>query len=191
MSPYECYVDYLALKRHFTTESYDYFKYNGKVSAKQDSFQKRKDKFFFEKISRHRDPHEFIISNLIKNPRAWVRDIAYSDVAESNYQDWIKKKQSLSYIISNELSHLHDDFDSNFKVLDGQIPHIIALYLGNKISLETVLICVDILGCLPYWNKVLKDNIIWTDMGMLIRKALPFIKYDKSKIKKIFIDKFS
>lgn len=191
MSPYECYIDYLALKRHFTTESYDYFKYNGKVSAKRDSFEKRKDKFFFEKLSKHKEPHEFIVSNLIKNPKAWVRDIIYSDVAESNYQDWIKKKQSLSYIISNELSNFNDDFDSNFKVLDGQVPHIISLYLGSKISLETLLVITDAIGCFSYWNKALKDNIIWTDMGMLIRKALPFIKYDKSKIKKIFLDKFS
>ncbi len=191
MSPYECYIDYLALKRHFTTESYDYFKYNGKVSAKRDSFEKRKDKFFFEKLSKHKEPHEFIVSNLIKNPKAWVRDIVYSDVAESNYQDWIKKKQSLSYIISNELSNFNDDFDSNFKVLDGQVPHIISLYLGGKISLETLLVITDTIGCFSYWNKALKDNIIWSDISMLIRKALPFIHYDKSKIKRIFLDKFS
>lgn len=191
MTPYECYVDYLALKRHFTSESYDYFKYNGKVSAKKDSFDKRKDKFFFEKISKHKDPHEFIVSNLIKNPKAWVKDIAYSDTAESNYQDWIKKKQSLSYIISNELSQLHDDFDSNFKVNDGQVPYIISLYLGGKLSLETLLVITDTIGCLPYWNNRLKDNIIWSDIGMLLKKALPFIKYDKSKIKKLFLDKFS
>ena len=73
MTPYECYVDYLALKRHFTTESYDYFKYKGKVSAKKDAFDKRKDKFFFEKLSRNRDPHGIILANLLKSNDIWVK----------------------------------------------------------------------------------------------------------------------
>lgn len=191
MTPYECYVDYLALKRHFTSESYDYFKYNGKVSAKRDSFDKRKDKFFFEKISKHKDPHEFIVSNLIKNPSAWVRDLAYSEVAETNYQEWIRKRQSLTYVVSNDLSNLKEDFDSNFKINDGQLPPIIDMYLGGKISLETLLICADIVGCLPYWDNKLSDNIIWSETGMMIKKSMPFMKYDKTKIKKIFLDKFS
>ena len=191
MTPYECYVDYLALKRHFTSESYDYFKYNGKVSAKRDSFDKRKDKFFFEKISKHKDPHEFIVSNLVKNPRAWVRDLAYSEVAESNYQDWVRKRQSLTYVVSNDLSNLKEDFDSNFKINDGQLPPIIDMYLGGKISLETLLICADIVGCLSYWDNKLRDNVIWSETGMIIKKSMPFIKYDKTKIKKIFLDKFS
>ena len=191
MTPYECYVDYLALKRHFTSENYDYFKYNGKVSAKRDSFDKRKDKFFFEKISKHKDPHEFIVSNLVKNPRAWARDLAYSETAESNYQEWVRKRQSLTYVVSNDLSNLKEDFDSNFKISDGQLPPIINTYLGGKISLETLLICTDILGCLPYWDSKLRDNVIWSETRMIIKKSMPFIKYDKTKIKKIFLDKFS
>ena len=30
MTPYEVYIDYIALKKHFTTERYDYHKYYGK-----------------------------------------------------------------------------------------------------------------------------------------------------------------
>jgi hypothetical protein len=33
MTPFEVYKKYLALKNHFTKDSYDYFKYGGKVSA--------------------------------------------------------------------------------------------------------------------------------------------------------------
>ena len=45
---FEVYICYLAMKRHFTS-SYDYFKYNGKVNARVDAFENRKDKFFFFK----------------------------------------------------------------------------------------------------------------------------------------------
>lgn len=190
MTPYECYIDYLALKRHFTTDSYDYFKYNGKVNAKKESFEKRKDKFFFEKLSRHRDPHGLILANLLQSNETWIKDLV-GDKAQENYNEWVKKNQSLTYIVSNELSNLKKDFDSNFRVVDGQLPPIIDIYLGNKISLETLLICVDILGCLPYWNNKLKDNIVWIQISMIIKKSIPFMKYDKTKIKKVVIDFFA
>ena len=48
---FNAYKLYLAVKNHFTT-NYDFFKYNGKVNAKEDSFLKRRDKFFFAKLQR-------------------------------------------------------------------------------------------------------------------------------------------
>ena len=42
---YDAYCLYLAINNHFHSDSYDFFKYNGKVSAKLESFMKRKDKY--------------------------------------------------------------------------------------------------------------------------------------------------
>ena len=49
---YNAYKTYVALKNHFTSDSYDYFKYKGKARVKEETFLKRKDKFFFEKIEK-------------------------------------------------------------------------------------------------------------------------------------------
>ena len=49
---YDAYCLYLAINNHFHSESYDFFKYNGKVSAKLESFMKRKDKYHFAKLAR-------------------------------------------------------------------------------------------------------------------------------------------
>ena len=49
---YNAYKTYVALKNHFTSDSYDYFKYKGRVRVKEESFLKRKDKFYFEKIEK-------------------------------------------------------------------------------------------------------------------------------------------
>jgi hypothetical protein len=38
---YEVYKMYLALKQHFTKESYDYHTYNGKVRASEQSFEQQ------------------------------------------------------------------------------------------------------------------------------------------------------
>ena len=41
-----------AFKNHFSKETYDFFKYKGRVSASKAGFNKRKDKYFFERMSR-------------------------------------------------------------------------------------------------------------------------------------------
>ncbi len=43
MTPFESYKTFLAVKSHFTTDNYDYVKYNGKVTASASSFETRKD----------------------------------------------------------------------------------------------------------------------------------------------------
>lgn len=55
MAPFDCYKTYLALKNHFTKSSYDYHKYNKKTRASLQSFYKRKDRFWFEKLSRQKE----------------------------------------------------------------------------------------------------------------------------------------
>ena len=45
---YNAYIEYLAIKKHFTS-SYNYHKYNGKVNASFETFVQRRDAFFFQK----------------------------------------------------------------------------------------------------------------------------------------------
>ena len=66
--PFDAYKQYLSLKNHFTKEKYDYHKYCGKSRATVQSFYKRKDRFWFEKLVRNKSDQEvieFFISNFI------------------------------------------------------------------------------------------------------------------------------
>ena len=190
MTPFEVYRDYLALRNHFNFATYDYFKYQGKSSIGSDSFVKRKDRFFFEKVAKHRDPHSFMVANFAENPKSWIRDMAYSDDAERIYQAWQKRKDSLTYVVQNDLEKLQFPFDSNFVVKSGQHCYILTRYLAKEITLETICILSDLVRCMRYWDKQLKDDIVWEQTGFLIKKCTPFIKYDSAKIKKIVLDHF-
>ena len=64
MTPFEVYTKYIALKNHFSQERYDYFTYGGKVRAKESSFEIRKDKYFFYKLSKHKDIENFLLANI-------------------------------------------------------------------------------------------------------------------------------
>ena len=68
MMPFETYKTYLAMKQHFTKDKYDYHKYCGRSRASLNSFYKRKDRYFFEKMSRARPDKEiedYFLANFV------------------------------------------------------------------------------------------------------------------------------
>jgi hypothetical protein len=191
VTPFEVYRDYLALKNHFNNPKYDYFRYNGKSGASPESFSKRKDAMFFQKLAKHRDPHGLMLANFIKNPKLWIRDIAYSEGAEQTYLDWTKRIQSLTYLFKSDMSKLDTPFDSNLIVKDNDHPTLLKLLLSEAILPETVCIIADLTGCTKYWDRELAFDPVWDEMGTFIKKYTPFVKYDREKIKKTLVDFFS
>ena len=65
---FNLYVKYLALKKHFTTDGYDYHKYNGKIRAKFETYRTRNDVFFFHKLAQKDDPINLMLANMLVNP---------------------------------------------------------------------------------------------------------------------------
>jgi len=189
MTGFDVYRTYLALKQHFTKEGYDFTRYGGRTNAKASTFESRKDRYYFEKLSKQRDPTGYIIANLIDDVRIWPGELV-SDAAERKYRDWLKRNQSLSYNFSQDLSKLEQSFDDNFRVSDGRHPEIIKLYLRKEICIETLIILMHLTGCYARWNKVMEHDPIWKNLSLKIRKYQPFMKYDLDKFKKITLDKF-
>ena len=190
MSAFECYKEYVALKNHFTKPSYDYHKYNGKSKLSFSSFESRKDKLYFMKMAKHPDPRNYILSNLVENPKIWIKEIAFSLSSEAVYKDWAKRQQSLMYLFKEELSKLNEDFDSNFKVLGNTHPYVIKLFLRKDISLETLVLLVDLVKCTAYWSKRFEYDPTVEDVLNKIMKYRSFIQYDREKVKNIVLDIF-
>lgn len=191
MSGYDVYIDYLALRNHFNSDSYDYFRYSGKTGVKTKTFDSRKDKMFFDKLAKRPDYHNFLLANFIKNNKAWIRDLAYSTEAEKVFQEWKKRNEALSYNFKTELSKLDDNFNNNFKCKSNEHPILLGKYLANEISLETFCILLDLSKAKGYWDSKLIGDPIWSTVSRTVTKYSPFIKYNKVKFKKIILDKFS
>lgn len=187
---FDVYICYLALKRHFTS-SYDYFKYNGKVNARIDAFENRKDKFFFFKLAKRKDYKDFLIANLVANPEVWIGDLVDNETANDNFMQWSKRQQSLSYVFGNELDELDEDFNTNFVVEDGQYPRVLSLYNMKRVSIETLVILNDLTKCFKYWDKAINDTIVYPSINNIVKKYGPFLNYDKVKMRKICLDKYT
>lgn len=187
MSPFDTYRAYLALKQHFSRTDYDAIKYNFKVNASVKSFEARKDRYQFQKLSKQADLLNFMVSNLMNREIQWVGDLL-SEEAEAVYMSWLKRQQSLSYIFSDELTNLNSDFNQNFKVLNGQHPYLYKLYRQKVVSAETLLILDNEANFLKYWDKKLHDRTIWPTDYLKLTKYKSFFKYDEKKFHKILLD---
>lgn len=191
MSALDVFKTYLSLKQHFNNEKYDYFLYNGKVKASIANLEKRKDKHHFIKLSRNRDYKEILISNFINDSNFWIGDIN-SEESHNRYLEWSKKIQALTYTFKNELAKLDEDFASNFAIHGNTHPNVVKLYLQRKISLETLVILIDITNTFGYNNKKL-DDVVWLELAFKIKKYHPFLSlyYEKEKLKQEVIKYFS
>ena len=99
VTPFECYKTYIAMKQHFTKEKYDYVKYAGKSRASIVAFNKRKDRYFFERMSRKKTDDEitqYFISNFISSDdpsKVWIGEIIHS--GENTFKEWQKRNPSV------------------------------------------------------------------------------------------------
>ena len=193
LTPFDTYKEYLAYKNHFTKEKYDYQRYGGKSRAKIDSFYKRKDRYFFEKMSRkYRDPEikNFFLANFVDtdNPQGlWIGNIIRS--GEGVYKQWQKRQQSMFYNFKQKSDELMDQYtyDQFFDASKGH-PPILKEHLAGNISAEEMCVYEKLFGYCKDYDKQLKDPV-WKVIGMKIRKYLPFLNIDKEKYRQYLMSR--
>jgi hypothetical protein len=192
MSPFETYQTYLSMKSHFTNSKYDFFKYGGKSRATITSFNKRKDKYWFEKTSRKysdREIVDFLLSNFVSadNPQnLWIGEIINS--GERTYADWMRRQQSLTYLFKEQSNELFSEIklDDALNCSKGH-PPVLKKFLGGKISLETLVIYDKIFLFGKTFDKQLLDPV-WESVSLKIKKYNPFLNIDVFQFKKILRD---
>jgi len=190
---FAAYALWNALKLHFTSDSYDYFKYNGKTNVSKQTFSIRKDKYQFYKLSRKyslEELRDFYVANFVYGKSDWVGELLQD--GNENYLKWQKIIQSLTYTFENDIVHLLDEVEKPNDLLlvrSNEFPKLLQSVMNYSISIETVIILNDIMNFFPMWKKQIDDDIVWPDWQRRIEKYSPFIHYDKSKLKNILKEK--
>jgi len=187
MTEFDAYRQFLALKLHFTSTSYDYFKYNGKHNASMESFNKRTDKRFFKRLVRKNiNIVEYCVANLVDG-KEWI-----SQFDDKVWKEWVSRNQSLEYNFINDAEKLltnAQEFDIIFKCDKGNHPKLIRAYLGKKISLETMVILENLLHYRQRFDKEIDETYIWPKVSRLIEKYEPFVRVDMDKCKHMLVEK--
>ena len=198
MTSYDAYKLYLAIKLHFTTANYDYFKHNAKVNSSLNAFLKRNDRFFFHKLATKYgdDLMMYFVSNFVDRPKTWVGDLVRSD-GDTIYNKWRKYNESFSYNFRNDCVLIRNvidgdsiRFDDVFSVVGGQHPRMLRLLLSGKVSIQSVIIFDKILSFVNRWDKEIKETVIWPEKSFKIAKLRPFVNVNTTKCKFIMKEVF-
>ena len=188
VTPFETYRTYLSMKSHFTNPKYDFFKYGGKSRTTITAFNKRKDKYWFEKTSRKYSDQEvidFLLSNFVNatNPQnLWIGEIINS--GETTYTQWKMRQQSLTYIFKEQSENLlsETDLEKLFNCSKGH-PILLKKYLGGEVSLETLTILEKVFSFKKDFDSKLTDPV-WETVSLKLKKYLPFLNINVFQFKK-------
>jgi hypothetical protein len=192
VTPFETYQHYLSLKNHFTNPKYDFFKYGAKTRASITSFNKRRDKYFFEKTSRKYSDKEvvdFLVSNFVAADtpgNLWIGEIISS--GERTYSDWMRRQQSLTYLFKEQSNELFSEIklEDVLNCSKGH-PPVLKKFLSGQLSLETLTIYEKIFHFSKDFDKKLLDPV-WECVSLKIKKYSPFINIDVFQFRKILRD---
>jgi|TARA_B100000945_G_scaffold18016_1_gene13261 hypothetical protein len=187
---FEVYKIYLAVKLHFTSKgrSYDFHKHLGRTTARLETFTKRRDRYFFHKLSKSYNNNtivDYFVSNFVTNTNLWVGDII-GKTGDDNYKQWSKKIEALHYYYEQDIDYILEQdykFDDLFKSVNGQHPPILKMFLSKKINFETVLILDEILSFTKQLNKNINEKVLWPKLYDRMIRYRAFLNYNLTKYK--------
>lgn len=191
INSFQSYKLYLILVNAFK-KGYDPVKYSWKIRVQQNSFEKRKDKYFFEKIQKGFDIFEqqkIFMVNLLANQDQWIGDMLSQDQIMF-YRKYMSRFNDLSILFKEDLQNLilfckskGRMFKSLFLIEDNKEPMIFKLLQNDSIQYETFILLDS------YFNiiEMLDDskNFIWDQYSVRIKAYKNLFVIDKLEVIKI------
>ena len=177
MEPIDVYLMYCAMKAHFGKGDYDYIKYNGKTRISRKSFWKRKDRYFFVKISKKYSNSKVIqnwfLANFIQDKRGYIVNFN-----NETYESWKNRHENFLDEFAMEMRPLVHNFEPLFEQKDYEHPKLLKEYLGKRVSIETMIILDELLEYGKKWDKNLSKDIVWPDIKKLMNNYKRFLTID-------------
>ena len=196
---YDVFKVYLGVKLHFTTKTYDYVKYEGKVNCKLETFTKRNDRYFFHKLSKQygqTDILDFFVANFASDSKGWIGNLLQRD-GKDVYLDYKKRKEAFSYHFRNDCLRINDDFtarnisfDDGFLCHSGQHPRFLRLLIQKKLSLQTAIVFDHFLSFSKNFHKEITEKVVWPEISLKVSRVKPFVNFNATECKLIMKEIF-
>lgn len=190
------FVLYLMMKNHFNGK-YDVIKYHWTMRISDQAYNKRRDKYFFEKLSEKHMLKELTLifmSNLVANQDAWIGDISDADAMvfyreyigrlkrmKTQYEDDIKNIYYFSQKVGESLSGI---FEYNIK---GDSSYIFKLLQSNVISFETFILLDSFLNIIDKHDNS-TNNLVWSNYSTKLNAYKKILDVDADEAKRVFME---
>ncbi|ARW57668.1 DNA helicase loader [Kosakonia phage Kc304] len=190
------YQLYLMLKNHFNGR-YDVIKYNWTMRISDAAYNKRRDKYFFEKLADKHNLKELTLifmSNLVANQDAWIGDISDAD-ALVFYREYIGKLKRVKTVFEDDIKNmyyfakkvetksLNELFEYNKNVSSS---YIFKLLQSNVISFETFILLDSFLNIIDKHDE-LSTDLVWSNYSVKLKAYKKILNIDALEAKKLFI----
>lgn len=194
MDGFKAYKYYMAIKLHFTRDTFNVFKNRGVVKGTREAFNARNDRYMFERLARKFPVDKDIIQFFVANFAYGNESAVYSgEESDTFYMEWLKRKQSITKVFTDDLNTiLMDAYKKKLKeeaiinFTSNEYPTILNLYLGKQIGIETVSILNDIDNMVTQWKGNDAVVLLWENELRRIEKVSGFIKYESSRLMPIY-----
>lgn len=185
---------YLMLKNHFNGKC-DVIKYNWSIRVSDKSYQKRKDRYFFERLSEKYNLKELVllmISNMVSNQDAWIGDLSDSDAIDF-YRSYVVKLKSVRDTIEEDLGSIYY-FSKKLNITLNQVinynekmgsSYLLKLLQSQIITAETFLFLDSFLGIINKYDSEM-SGIIWENYSTKLNAYKKLLIIDKETAKNLF-----
>lgn len=190
MTGFEAYQVFMAMKLHFTTESYDYSKYNGKTTVTPSSFKKRKDAWRFKRMGKRFTKSElemYLLANFMENKNVWI-----GSLRKEPYFNLLKKIEGLEYHFKKDVRALVErseekgvDFWTLFKYTNHEHPEVLKMLASEEISIETFMLIDRLVHCSEMYEHRMKNDILWREIKETMDLYQPFLTEDVKQYRSI------
>jgi hypothetical protein len=171
---FQAYQIYNALRLHYSSENYNAYQYNFKSNVSIDSFEKRRDKYFFHRLAKKHtidSIKDFYHANFIEGKK-WI-----GEMEEKYYNERQSRLESLTYRFKTDINKLSDyGFNELCTCREGQNELLNRLDRGD-INIETVAIIDKLVNFIKPLLPLLNDPL-----HMKKEKAMMVMKYKESLI---------
>lgn len=162
------------------------------------AYQKRRDKYFFEKLSDKYTLKELALifmSNLVANQDAWIGDISDAD-ALVFYREYIGRLKRIKQVFEDDIKNIYyfskkvevkalsEIFDYNKKVNSS---YIFKLLQSNVISFETFILLDSFMDIIDKHDEQTND-LVWSKYSTKLNAYKKILIVDSIEARKLFIE---
>ena len=168
------YEIYVAVGLHFKPGKYDYFQYNGTVkNCTAESFLKRKDKYFFQRIASKCSTENEAVGVCVSNMMAGKTYIRSYTMEE--YHKWLSYNDALTYRYKAELKKYKEHI--SMRDTGSAIDTLVEMILSSQLTIEFLILFNQMLGNNYVYQKLDgSGNFLWnSELKTKVNSYQPFV----------------
>lgn len=182
----KAYQEYTAISLHFKSDTYDFFKYNGKVRYNKKLNNQKE--YFFKRLTKKHTRKEllsFFAMKFFENPKYWIFS-ENADVVLKQLNIHIKKHSSILHSLKMEMTEYLNkegiidadnpkkEFEMHFLSRTSSLPIILQRYVSGDVSVELLLLLNQCFNLFDKWNISLTNDFLWKQYKIKFEKIKPF-----------------